>query len=349
MAASLLRGIRKRGKTPSPWTPPPSPRKSESSNDSRSILLSAIFEMITCPVCTLMILKDEIARCQNDHLVCANCQRSCERCPYCRGAWQGRSRSLENLRSIVLQHEKIPCLNASLGCLEKVYYPQMGIHLGWCQEALVSCPAAFFGACGWMGPIRELVMHVVSQGCATFVRDAKRKVFESGTKIPFDYPKAPPTTPKHFVFHEGLPARAMACLTIVPELNRWTFFFRYLGLTFPGYTFSATCGILLPFSDAVAFSFGGLLHPPNVKMEQVRQSGYYLQLTDKQLAPLLNGSGFLRFTAAFPLDSPDLSGLPPPSHQEEERLPPEARGSRQPSVVDPSVQEIPLPLPVPSS
>ena len=354
MAVSLLRGIRKRGKIPFQWTPPTSPQKPEQpADEARSAIVASLTEMITCPVCTMMIIKGSVANCQNDHLICSSCHENCDRCPLCRGPWQGRNRNVEILRNILLQHEKIPCFNVTMGCSDKVFYHQMGTHLAWCPETSVRCPSHFNGVCNWLGPVRELIPHVMMKGCATFVREVSRRIYETGAVVPYPLrlnqsPSSTLTAPRHFIFQGALPARTVACLTIIPDPNRLTFMFRYLGVVLPHVPYSGSCSLMQPFSNSVAFSFGGALHPSSASMDSIRQSGHFLQLSDKQVTPLLDGVCYLRFQVAFPLDPPEVWQNPPPPLPELESTgsAPEVP-ERVPSVQSPASPDAPLNLELP--
>ena len=358
MAAHLLRGIRKRGRASHPWTPPVSPQRSEPSQDeARSAVITALIEMITCPVCLTIIAQGNVARCANDHLVCSSCHANCERCPYCRDPWQGRSRNAERLRNVLLQHEKIPCTNATAGCSEKVYHFQMENHLAWCNETVVTCPGDF-NRCHWTGPIRNLVPHVLAKGCATLVSEASTpRIYELGAVLKF--PNRPGrtsstlTTARSYLFKGALPARTMACLTLLPTPDGLTLLFRYFGQKIPHLPYTASCSALLPYANSIAFSFGGPLHFAKTTLDEIHQSGHFMQLTDRQVIPLLDGVSFMRLTVAFPLDPPETWSNPPqpsaprPGPEEQDPAPSPRDAPPPQDSQSPSLELIPLNLELP--
>lgn len=273
-------------------------------------MVSGLVSLLTCPVCTEVMAETPIMVCENEHFTCESCKRRMAHCPVCRGAWLGKSRTAEMLRSLVFHNVMFPCPNEKHGCGERRLHKQIPIHLAWCDYQQVACPAALTKACGWEGSMKDLFPHVRRSQCAYIVKESHKDSRMHMAKVGVPMPRTgrdlpggclnPP--PRHIFLTNAVPAKTAVCLSIITG-EKVMACLRIFGSLLPSFSSEGMVQILKPFEPQVAFSFSGLLHPWTRSVEAIQSSGNFLELSMLQVLVLHTPCKSLRIKTAFPLIS----------------------------------------------
>ncbi len=88
-------------------------------------------------------------------------------CPVCRSSpLDNRNLLAERLLEQRLRSDHtFRCQSHAAGCSFKLPLSRLLLHEDMCVFRTVPCPGRHRGACGWTGPLHDLIKHVVAQKC----------------------------------------------------------------------------------------------------------------------------------------------------------------------------------------
>ncbi|KAL0662482.1 hypothetical protein Bca4012_099319 [Brassica carinata] len=128
-------------------------------------------DVLDCPVCFEQ-LTIPIFQCDNRHMVCSSC------CSKLRDIFPTCASPIGHIRcrgtETVIESVFLPCINAELGCAEKVSFLKESTHKKECSFSLCSCPVQ---DCNYTGSYTDLYDHY-----AIYThQDSMGRGFECGT------------------------------------------------------------------------------------------------------------------------------------------------------------------------
>ncbi|KAL0805223.1 hypothetical protein Bca101_097714 [Brassica carinata] len=110
-------------------------------------------DVLDCPVCFEQ-LTIPIFQCDNRHMVCSSC------CSKLRDIFPTCASPIGHIRcrgtETVIESVFLPCINAELGCAEKVSFLKESTHKKECSFSLCSCPVQ---DCNYTGSYTDLYDH----------------------------------------------------------------------------------------------------------------------------------------------------------------------------------------------
>lgn len=136
---------------------------------------------LQCPVCQELPRPGApIYTCSNGHLTCGPCQHTqtlISSCSVCRDRLITRCHAAEKAVKIASKDIQVSCGHKENGCLTTWDLATVESHEELCQYREVQCPAHRHQGnrnwdhhCIWQGPRKELMEHLLKQGCVQIVR-----------------------------------------------------------------------------------------------------------------------------------------------------------------------------------
>ena len=156
-----------------------SPSKPKRFSPTKIYGTRAIIKTLKCPVCFDYPRQFPIFTCNNGHIVCSVCQKRIQKthicdmnkencagsCPTCRNHELGINPQIQDLGISLLTNVKDTCRFKIYGCQVKGMLLRLGFHELSCQFRIVPCLAHHRTACNWEGSLKDMVIHVRTEGC----------------------------------------------------------------------------------------------------------------------------------------------------------------------------------------